>query len=591
MRSVGLSPRFSAIGLALVFCAGCGTVQPGAPGSGARSDLALEQKNARFAEALANYAQGLILDEHNLHDKAVAHYEQAARLDPERTALPIGIAMDHLHRNQHDAAIAALEEAHRAQPQAYDILLTLALVYSAADRTDEAFALYQEGLRIAPDQFETYLQLADIYREREDDTKFHAILNAGLRRAKDPVPILRALADYHVRQALAASDEQTRAQHYDKAIDAYEEAARKTPDNTAVNFRLGKLFVTLGRYREAMDCFRRISEEEPGFFFIKALAHQTEDDPAASLHPLEQAVELFPTDFMLLMTLGELYEDLKKPDQAEPCYRKAREIAPDRTAPYLRLSMLYAGREQEDKALAVIEAGLTQKPDNILFRMHKGYFKSRLKQYQDAILIFERAEDLLNSAPPSKVDKLKPTFYFWFGACCERDDQHTRAETLFRTCLELDPRHDEAYNYLAYMWAERTENLDEALTFAKKALAIQPANGAYVDTLGWIYYQRKEYEKAATELARAHDLMKDDPTVNDHLGDVILILKGSAEALPYWEQSLALDPENAAVQEKIDTYRMPVDPAAPIKTTENKESADAPPEESECPASTLPKQP
>ena len=50
-------------------------------------------------------------------------------------------------------------------------------------------------------------------------------------------------------------------------------------------------------------------------------------------------------------------------------------------------------------------------------------------------------------------------------------------------------------NYLGYMLADRGTRLDEALDISA-AVALDPANGAYLDSLGWVYYKMGNYELA-----------------------------------------------------------------------------------------------
>lgn len=97
-------------------------------------------------------------------------------------------------------------------------------------------------------------------------------------------------------------------------------------------------------------------------------------------------------------------------------------------------------------------------------------------------------------------------------------------------------------NYLAYMWAERGINLDKALEYATRAVKLAPEEGAYLDTLGWVYYQRGEYGKALDFLKKAARRIPDDPVVCDHLGDTWDALKEPGKARYYWQKSVNLEP-------------------------------------------------
>ncbi len=88
--------------------------------------------------------------------------------------------------------------------------------------------------------------------------------------------------------------------------------------------------------------------------------------------------------------------------------------------------------------------------------------------------------------------------------------------------LVIDPKHAESYNYIGYMYAEKGTNLAEAIQLIQQALALEPENGYFIDSLGWAYYQQGRYPEALRELKRAVSLAKEDPVLYEHLGDAYL---------------------------------------------------------------------
>ena len=81
------------------------------------------------------------------------------------------------------------------------------------------------------------------------------------------------------------------------------------------------------------------------------------------------------------------------------------------------------------------------------------------------------------------------------------------------------------------MYAERGQNLAEAVDLINKALALEPDNGYFIDSLGWAYYQQGKYPDALRELKRAVDKAKEDPVIFEHLGDAY-IKNGLARTRP-----------------------------------------------------------
>ena len=65
-----------------------------------------------------------------------------------------------------------------------------------------------------------------------------------------------------------------------------------------------------------------------------------------------------------------------------------------------------------------------------------------------------------------------------------------------KKAIELNPKNAAALNYLGYTWAEMGVQLDDAEDLIQRALKIQPNDGFYIDSLGWVYYQKGDYPKA-----------------------------------------------------------------------------------------------
>jgi len=100
----------------------------------------------------------------------------------------------------------------------------------------------------------------------------------------------------------------------------------------------------------------------------------------------------------------------------------------------------------------------------------------------------------------------------------------------------------------------------------KKAVELDPNNGAYLDSLGWFYFRQGKLQEAQDHLQRAIDRMASDPTVHDHLGDVYFKLGKTREAIAQWQASLKAfqgglqsdsDPDEIAkVNKKLDEARV-----------------------------------
>jgi Flp pilus assembly protein TadD len=125
----------------------------------------------------------------------------------------------------------------------------------------------------------------------------------------------------------------------------------------------------------------------------------------------------------------------------------------------------------------------------------------------------------------------------------ERAGDRAAAEKAFVTLLEKHPDHAPSLNYLGYMWAENGKNLERAHEMLVKAVSQEPTNGAYVDSLGWVYFRLGNLELAEKYLTDATSLLPRDATVHEHLGDVLAKRGDMTRALQSYRTALSLDPE------------------------------------------------
>jgi tetratricopeptide (TPR) repeat protein len=116
------------------------------------------------------------------------------------------------------------------------------------------------------------------------------------------------------------------------------------------------------------------------------------------------------------------------------------------------------------------------------------------------------------------------------------------------------------------MFADHNIRLDEAEEAVKQALALDPNNGAYLDSMGWVNFRKGRYEEALRDLLRAaQSLTKSDPVVYDHIGDTYAKLNNVPQALEYWQKAIALDPGNKVIADKVESTQTKMSKSGPVK--------------------------
>src|SRR5262249_29150667 len=200
--------------------------------------------------------------------------------------------------------------------------------------------------------------------------------------------------------------------------------------------------------------------------------------------------------------LGETQRALEELDQVD-----------DKSDFYVEARVRRATLLQKDdpaRAVKEIEAALEVKPDSPDLMSYLASLYREQKNYKRAIEVLQRV-----------VEKFPDNdrYRFTLGAAYDEANDRDRAIEEMQRAIEINPKNAAALNYLGYTYADMGVKLDEAETLIRRALAIEPNDGFYLDSLGWVYFQRADYPRAAEYLQPAAELVGQDPTTVEHLGD------------------------------------------------------------------------
>ncbi|MDR2724950.1 MAG: tetratricopeptide repeat protein [Candidatus Adiutrix sp.] len=228
-----------------------------------------------------------------------------------------------------------------------------------------------------------------------------------------------------------------------------------------------------------------------------------------------------------------------------------------------RLLLTSSIQDRDDRqALSLIEEAARFRPDSLRLKLAESHFLERLGELEKARTVLARTVETFGPEikqrqhnqifQKGKTRRRRPAvqedgrifpseaeILFRLGTLEDRLGRQPAAIESMRQAINLNPSHADALNFLAYTWAERRENLVEALAMAEKADTLKPDQGYILDTVAWVHYQMGQPQKALPLLERAVPLSRRDPVVLDHLGDVLAALDRNQEALDAYRQALA----------------------------------------------------
>ena len=187
-------------------------------------------------------------------------------------------------------------------------------------------------------------------------------------------------------------------------------------------------------------------------------------------------------------------------------------------------------------------------PDNkfVLYRL-ANYYKSKLL-YHKSLKIYKNILDHYDSNDRD---------LFLYASNLDKIGKWKKARVLFLELLKKNPRDTFTLNYISYKLALKNEELELALDLIKKALIIDPNNGYFLDTLGWVEYKRNNFNSAVYFLEKSVSILPRSAEVIDHLGDCYFMLNRRKEAIFEWNKALKYETDTNTIKkikEKIRQY-------------------------------------
>ena len=264
---------------------------------------------------------------------------------------------------------------------------------------------------------------------------------------------------------------------------------------------------------------------------------------------LQLSISLAPQHPLALLSLGDLYESLKKPELAIKVYQRVPVNSPLHRNAAIQMATNLDTLDRTDDAKKELQALIAAHPVDLEAIMALGNIQRGRKQ-------FAECADAYSKAVAQIADPQKPNWviFYFRGICYERSKQWARAEADLKKSLELFPEQPHVLNYLGYSWIDQGINLDDGMSMIKRAVQQRPDDGYIVDSLGWAYYRIGNYEEATKQLERAIELKPEDPTINDHLGDAYWRIGRTLEAKFQWAHARDLKPdpeELPKIEEKL----------------------------------------
>jgi tetratricopeptide (TPR) repeat protein len=478
-------------------------------------------------EAAAEQLTQLLLDE-NKADDAIQLLEGMTAHSSSATVFDL---LGDAYYQTHDFAKseAAYRQACDLDPSELNHLRGLGQAQLAEEKYNDALVTYQKLVDLMPDDADNYVHIAEIYRQ------LHQLDKAEENLAKAQQYDGRSL-NVQYNQALILEAQG----RYDDAIRVVSDAITGVKAQSAVLPSRQRSLAIL--YQQLGMLYRDVQNYSAAIYTFQELGHLgDEEDHRARL---------------LIMDTYRLAKDMPKALQAG---REALAKYPN--DPQIRASqaLLLGENQQTDEAVKLLEPGLKGSKEDRDIYLDLSQVYERGRRYSDAEEAARKAESYATDPEDNE------TAWLMLGAVYERQKQFDKAEEEFKKVLGVNPKNAQVLNYYGYMLADRGVRLEEAHDLVQRAVDLEPLNGAYLDSMGWVYYKQNKLDEAEELLRKAVGREPHDPTIRSHLGDVYakqgrpdLAATEWEKSLSEWHRSLPADLESdkvAEVEKKLNQVK------------------------------------
>jgi tetratricopeptide (TPR) repeat protein len=502
--------------------------------------------------------------------RAIDQYKEIYRLEPTDTESALWLARLYRLRNEHDKAEEVLRGILKSDPDDEPAIEQLTQLLLDEGKSPEAVALLEGMTSHTPSPV-----LLDLLGDAYTQTRELGKAEQAYRRASDLDPSelshLRGLG-----QTLLAEEK------YPDALVVYQKLADLMPDDADVYLRTAQIYREMHQLDHAEENLLKARQYAPGsleVMYNEAMLYQAQGRYEDAIRVLSDAISgvkgqsaMMPSRrrslAVLYQELGQLYRDRQSYQAAAftyeelghlgdeedrrarlllmDTYREARDLPkalqigkeavakyPKDPAMLSREASLLGENGQTDEAVKMLRSQLTNSEADRETYLNIAQVYERSKRYKEA----EDAARMAEALPGQPRDN--EMVWFLLGAIYEKQKFFDRAEEQFKKALAVDPSNATVLNYYGYMLGDLGQRLDEAEELVKGALKEEPYSGAYLDSLGWVYYKQNKLVDAEATLRKAVDRDSHDPTIHSHLGDVYSKLGRTELAAAEWEKSLS----------------------------------------------------
>ena len=518
--------------------------------------------------------------------RAIDEYKLALVYDQKSTAIRLRLAAEYAKQSLVSEAVEQCKLALETDPKSIEAYMLLGGLKSALRMYDDALAAYKKAIQLDPENGEAPMFVGALLAEQKKYPEAVRTFEALVKRTNN---FSAHLAWYYLGRVLLEQDPEknrsaaerdlltaikTKPTFVDavlalgavyEATDRKNEAiklfrgyqAKRGPD-ASVAESLSRLYLDAKEYElaleqlaviESADAENLNAQMKAAFVLIELKRY------AEAATKLEDILARAPESDKVRFYLGAVHEETKSYKDAIAAFKKVPVGSQYYGEAVVHAAYLEKLNGDAPSAIKTVESGIKNKPDYAQFYSLSASLLDDAKNY-------ERALEILADGAKRFPDNAQIRYFL--GSMQDRTGDFEAMVASMRRVLEIDRNHVQALNYLAYTFADKGTKLEEAESFARKALQLQPGDGYIMDTLGWILFKQGHFNDAIQMLETAIKRVPHEAVIAEHLGDAYYRVQLPEKAKRMYLRATEADasPENVRkLRSKIGAVDRPAAPS------------------------------
>ncbi len=500
--------------------------------------------------------------------KARAHYERALEKDKMSGEVYFKLGNTYLYDKEYDKAIELFTQASACMPNNPIIYSILGDCYAYKNDFDNAMAMHKKAYDADPAYLKALKNICNMLVFRGKLTEAEPYIESFVKQAPDDPDALmmRAIFNFRRRRLDAAMKDigqsiKLRPNHlltrlifgrmlagsgsYEKAAAEFKEAIRINSRVLDPHIELVGTYLKMGELKKAQHEAERALALQPNNYKARLNAARVvtaQRDFGPAIEQLDRIILDFPEKPDAYFYRGVIEHKNKNLEKAVTYYIEALGHDSNYVNAFYALVGIYMKTRNYDKAIRLCNKMLRVHTTNPRIYEVAGKVLATVGKKDSAQAFYEKALDLNSRSVPARLYLMKA--YAEKGMevnALEQAEEILRIQpknvealmtsaqiyhslgkvdqaiARYESALSLQFDHIAANN-LAWLYAQSGTRLDRAVELAVRAENESNGLPRIVDTAGWVFMQKGDYDEAIARFRKAVDSEAQNPVYIYHLG-------------------------------------------------------------------------